>query len=325
MEKDIVKKDTSLVVKDNALINAGYNLGVAEQRLVLLAIVTARETGTGITPEQKLRISAQDYASRFNVSPSVAYRALQDAVDNLFERRFSYQEMSDDGILVPRKSRWISDIGYLEDLGAIEMIFTPKVVTFITRLEERFTSYQLNQIAGLKSKYAIRLYEISASWRTVKRTPTISVEDLRYMLGVEEKEYLRMTDFKTRVLEPAVKQINKSTDISIKYDQKKEGTSITGFQFFLEENNQGVKEPKPVKKKADSKDADMQLKLKIARMTDAQIKTFAGLLAKDLAFGSKHGLAGEKTLDFELRIIDMLVDPAIRMKLKSDLVRVGFK
>lgn len=324
MKKEITK-DSNLVVKDNALINAGYNLGVAEQRLVLLAVVTARETGKGITPEQKLRISAQDYATRFNVSTSVAYRALQDAVDNLFERRFSYQELSDDGILVPRKSRWISDIGYLDDLGAIEMIFTPKVVTFITRLEERFTSYQLNQIAGLKSKYAIRLYEISVAWRAVGNTPIISVEDLRYMVGVEDSEYLRMTDFKARVLEPAIKQINKKTDINIKYEQQKEGTSITGFQFFLEEKTKPAKEPKAANKKADGKDADMQLKLKIARMSDSQIKTFAGLLAKDASFGSKHGLAGEKTLDLELRIIDMLVDPAIRMKLKTDLVRVGFK
>lgn len=34
-----------LVVKDNALINASYNLDLVEQRLILLAIVEARESG----------------------------------------------------------------------------------------------------------------------------------------------------------------------------------------------------------------------------------------------------------------------------------------
>ena len=38
-----------LVVKDNVLINASYNLEVTEQRLILLAIINARETGNGIT------------------------------------------------------------------------------------------------------------------------------------------------------------------------------------------------------------------------------------------------------------------------------------
>ena len=37
-----------LVVKDNALINASYNLDTVEQRLILLAILQARETKTGI-------------------------------------------------------------------------------------------------------------------------------------------------------------------------------------------------------------------------------------------------------------------------------------
>ena len=36
---------TELVVKDNALINASYNLDLVEQRLILLAIVEARNQG----------------------------------------------------------------------------------------------------------------------------------------------------------------------------------------------------------------------------------------------------------------------------------------
>ena len=39
-----------LVVKDNALINASYNLELVEQRLILLAIIEARETGKELMP-----------------------------------------------------------------------------------------------------------------------------------------------------------------------------------------------------------------------------------------------------------------------------------
>ncbi|CAA0283927.1 DNA replication protein, partial [Acinetobacter baumannii] len=51
-----------LVVKDNALMNASYNLEVTEQRLILLAIINARETQQGITSDSKLEIHANDYA-----------------------------------------------------------------------------------------------------------------------------------------------------------------------------------------------------------------------------------------------------------------------
>ena len=66
-----------LVVKDNVLINASYNLEVTEQRLIMLAIITARESGQGITADSKLEIHASDYASRFDVSNEGAYWALK--------------------------------------------------------------------------------------------------------------------------------------------------------------------------------------------------------------------------------------------------------
>ena len=36
---------SDLIVKDNALMNASYNLALVEQRLILLAILEARESG----------------------------------------------------------------------------------------------------------------------------------------------------------------------------------------------------------------------------------------------------------------------------------------
>ena len=36
---------SDLIVKDNALMNASYNLDLVEQRLILLAILEARESG----------------------------------------------------------------------------------------------------------------------------------------------------------------------------------------------------------------------------------------------------------------------------------------
>ena len=40
---------SNLVVKDNALINASYNLDLVEQRLILLAIIEARQSGKELT------------------------------------------------------------------------------------------------------------------------------------------------------------------------------------------------------------------------------------------------------------------------------------
>ena len=46
---------SELIVKDNALMNASYNLDLVEQRLILLAILEARESGKGINANDRLR------------------------------------------------------------------------------------------------------------------------------------------------------------------------------------------------------------------------------------------------------------------------------
>lgn len=236
-----------LVVKDNALINASYNLELTEQRLILLAIVKARENSQGITTDSQLEIHAKDYAMRFGVSLDAAYKSLRDAVDNLFERKFSYiSEYKNTGKIGSVRSRWVSRVVYVEDLAILEVTFTPDVVELITKLEERFTSYELKQIAPLSSKYGIRLYELLIAWRNTGKTPEIKLVDLRNRLGIEEHEYLVMSDFKKRVLDHSITQINTYTDITVTYEQHKAGRTITGFSFaFKVKKSQKENTPKP--------------------------------------------------------------------------------
>ena len=64
---------SKLVVKDNALMNASYNLDLVEQRLILLAIVEARESGKGINANDPLTVHAESYINQFNVARQTAY------------------------------------------------------------------------------------------------------------------------------------------------------------------------------------------------------------------------------------------------------------
>ncbi|MDM1748077.1 replication initiation protein RepM, partial [Acinetobacter towneri] len=242
-----------LVVKDNALINASYNLELTEQRLVMLAIINARELGRGITADSKLEIHASDYAKLFNVSPDASYKALKDAVNNLFNRQFSYTaEYKKTGKVGIVRSRWVSRIFYVDDLALLEITFAPDVVPLITRLEEHFTKYEAKQVAHLTSKYATRLYELLIAWREVGKTPVFELQQLRKNLGVEDDEYQRMHHFKSRVLETAITQINEHTDIKATYEQHKKGRTITGFSFKFKQKQQ----PKKLDSKRDPNTPD---------------------------------------------------------------------
>ncbi len=221
-----------LVVKDNALINASYNLDLVEQRMILLAIIEARESGKGINTNQPLTIKAASYEAHFGVQKDASYKALQAACENLFNRQFSYIEERSNGVAVIR-SRWVSQIAYIESAASVELILAAAVVPLITRLEKHFTSYELEQVKDLSTAYSVRLYEILIAWRSTSKTPVISLTEFRQQLGVLPEEYPRMFDFKKYVLDSALKQINAHTDIQVTYEQHKTGRRITGLSFTL--------------------------------------------------------------------------------------------
>lgn len=223
---------SDLVVKDNALIQASYTLDLAEQRLILLAIVEARESNTGISADSLLQIHSHNYAKRFSVNNETAYTVMKEACKGLFDRYVTYHDKNPKtGNDRSFHCRWVDKIGYEKNTGIVYLRFTHDVVPLITRLEAQFTSYELAQVKNLTSSYAIRLYELLIQWRSVGKTPLFELQEFRQQLGVEDGEYKTMSNFKANVLKIALSQINKHTDIEVEYDQKKSGRNIIGFFF----------------------------------------------------------------------------------------------
>ena len=307
----------SLVVKDNSLINASYTLGLVEQRLILLSIIEARETGKGIDTETFLEIHAQHYADRFHVDVKNTYAMLSDAVMTLFNRQVTYMTI-DEKRNKPEKRvvRWVSGISYVEGAGIVKLRFAPEIVPLITRLEQNFTSYELMQVSNL-NLYATRLYELLVSWRSAGKTPIIEINDFRSKLGLVETEYKAMCDFKN-VLEPAIEQINKHTDITASYEQHKTGRTITGFSFKFKQKQQ-AKPEKTIDRKRDPNTPDFFIK-----MTDAQRHLFANKMS-EMPEMSKYSQGTESYQQFSIRIAEMLLQPEKFRELYPILEKAGFK
>lgn len=225
-----MKKD--LIVKDNTLINASYTLSLTEQRLLLLSISKAQESGLEINHNDYITIHAEEFVKAFGVNDKSVYASLKEACTTLFRREFSYRT----GKTVVH-SRWLQSSKYNDDSGNIEILFAKEIVPFISQLKKRFTSYFLKDVSQMTSVYAIRLYELIIAWKSTGKTPVIELEDLRMKLGVEPHEYKRMTNFKARVLDVAIKQINELSNIKIKVTQHKKGRKIIGFSFVFYETD----------------------------------------------------------------------------------------
>ena len=136
-------------------------------------------------------------------------------------------------------------IAYIDETATVEIIFAPAVVPLITRLEKQFTQYDIEQISGLSSAYAVRMYELLICWRSTGKTPVIELGEFRKRIGVLDTEYIRTDNLKMRVIELALKQINDHTDITATYEQHKKGRTITGFSFkFKQKKKTELETPK---------------------------------------------------------------------------------
>ena len=162
--------------------------------------------------------------------------------------------------------------------------------------------------------YSSRLYELLIQWRSSGKTPIINLEDFRAQLGIEENQYKLMSDFKKRVLDLAINDINEKTDIKATYQQHKKGRSISGFSFSFKQKKSAINSPKSV---VENNNAPIIL-------TDAQRYLFASKLSELHEMG-KYSQGSESYEQFAVRIADMLQDPEKVKEFTPLLRKVGFQ
>ncbi|PHV13554.1 Initiator RepB protein [Janthinobacterium sp. BJB303] len=233
---------SELVVKSNRLIEASYRLGMNEQRIILYAICRCREEQKGLFPDLPVTITANAFAKHFpSIDKTNVYRQLKEAMDALYDRSVTIHDIDPaSGHARVKKTRWISEAAYVDGAGNIQVIFTPEVIKYITRLETEFTSYQLEKVGHMTSAYAVRMYELLAQHRDIG-TRTVSLSWLREALQIEQGEYKLTADFTRKVLDISVEQINKHSDITVSYKPKKTGRAITDFVFKIKDKDKGHK------------------------------------------------------------------------------------
>lgn len=234
-------KKSELVVKSNRLIEASYRLGLNEQRIILYSICRCREEQKGLFPDLPVTITADAFAKQFpSIDKKNVYRQLKEAMDALYERSVTIHDTDPaSGHARVKKTRWISEAAYVDGAGNIQVIFTPEVIKYITRLEAEFMSYQLEKVGHMTSAHAVRMYELLAQHKDIG-TRTLNLAWLRDALQIEPSEYKLTADFKKWVIDASVDQINKHSDITVSYKPKKTGRAITDFVFKIKD-----KERKP--------------------------------------------------------------------------------
>ena len=230
-------KDSLVIVKHNKVIEASYRLTLAEQR-VLLSCIAKINSMAELSADDRFEVSASQIADLASLKDTkTAYRDLQKAADKLFERRIIIEEPDPENPkITQRKTRWISNIDYIPGEGMLILSFAAGIIPYLSLLSSQFTKYKLQHVAHFRSSYSIRLYELLCQWQSSGERE-VSIDWLKDQFQLDGK-YDRITNLKSRVIKPALDDINKHSNLWVKYGQRKTGRRVTHFQFQFGLKNQ---------------------------------------------------------------------------------------
>ena len=100
-----------------------------------------------------------------------------------------------------------------------------------------YAAINLTYQANFKSKYGLALYENSVRYVNIKQTPWFDYALFRDLLGVSKEKYPQYKDFKRRVLDPAIDEVNAYSDIKVEPTFKKIGRRISSIKFKISRRN----------------------------------------------------------------------------------------
>ena len=235
---DLSTLDGDMVVSQaNDLVEATQSFTLNEKRL-LIAMAAKIKPHVPAPKNGLYTLHADDFADVFGMETRHVYEILADAAGRLFNRRI--RKIRDHA--TRKGKRIIEDIRvvwkavYNEGEGTVTLGPSPDLVPYLSLIHRDFTRYKLRQIGQLGSFYAVRFYELMAQYRNAGDR-TISLERLREMLDLGEK-YKDVKNLRVRVIDPAIAEINKHTDLRVVVTPQRKGRKVVGFHFDITQDDQ---------------------------------------------------------------------------------------
>jgi len=227
----IEKARENKVVKDNQLIQnitrSKFELTVTEQKMVGYIVSMIKPQRLGEKPVLHYEFDIRQFCKICGIDfdNGANYLYIKEALKKLRDKSFWIKDENEDEILLS----WIEAPKIHKRSGKVGIRISEEMIPYLYDLQERFTSYELYQILALKSSYSIRLYELLASY-TYTRKHTFDIDDLKRLIQCPHKEY---KDFRRYAIEPAVKEINEFTNLSVNWSPIFKGRKVVAIEFTM--------------------------------------------------------------------------------------------
>lgn len=222
------------VLQSYILTTAKYDFNVYEKRILYRIIEINQKILEGLTLNrdysiQKTVFGNSEYAlpmSLFLKDGEKNNQRIKDAFKRLESKKIEYTEPNGDwGYLSLVALPKFTDGGTIVRFTIDKNIQEP-----LLNFAKGYRKYELKTAMEFESVYAMRFYELLSG----QKTPlTYSIDSLKEMFGIaESKAYNKLSNFKSRILDTAKKELDKCSPYTFNYEMNKIGRSFTSVTLF---------------------------------------------------------------------------------------------
>ena len=228
IQKTVQDERTQLVVKSNELIQKSrFNLSTSEQKIILYLISKIKPSDTEF---HEYEFSVSDFCKICGISSQSGsvHSAVKQSVKTLADKSFWIKQDNGSEVLL----RWLQH-AKIEN-GRIHIQIDQNMKPYLLQLKEKFTRYELIYTLAFKSQFSIRLYEILKSYQWLHEVVLV-LDELKASMFAEN--YKNFKDFRNRVLDVAVREINQFSDIDVEYEPITKGRKTVSLLFRIQDND----------------------------------------------------------------------------------------
>ena len=228
--RELNTKESVKVVTSNSFITACglEDLSLKGRKLLYLAISQCKKTDTEFF---EYSISVKSFADMMDIDASNIYVEMDATTDELMRTFIKYR----DGKSV-RKYSLFSLCQYND--ATIRFKLNPDMTEFLLELKGNFSQPLLAEFVRMRSPYSMAIWHLMQREMKSQKPYAdhiiefdLSLDELREVTGTDKK-LEKISNFKNRVLDKALREIDENCNVVIEYDNVKMGRKVIGFHFI---------------------------------------------------------------------------------------------
>ena len=198
---------------------------LSEEKAFAYIVSRIKPTDTTLAP---IEFDIKEFCDVCGLTAQQYYSHVKETLSNLMSRQVWIKKDNgkEDGY------PYLIHVGIDAGSGKGTVEIHNSLVPFLVNLNGNFYQFTFHSILAMKSVYGIRLYKLLKSLYYKTRDATFDLETLKGYLDCADK-YDDYRNFRRRVLDPALKDINEYSDIQVEMETVKTSYRVTGLVFHM--------------------------------------------------------------------------------------------